>query len=216
MSGLFITLEGPEGAGKSTQISRLYERICKQGWTCTVTREPGGTALGDRIRRLLLDPESGEMAARTEILLYAASRAQLVEQVIQPALERGEIVLCDRYLDSSIAYQGYGLQCNLSEVRTVNMMATGGLLPQRTYLLDVTAEESEERLVQRGNASDRIEQREKAFHERVRHGFLYMAQHEPKRYQILSGKLPVEDVTNSIWTDLVRLHQQLEAEEGDR
>lgn len=146
LNGWLITFEGPEGGGKSTQVQRLAAYLRSMNLPCTLLREPGGTPIGDRIRQILLDPTLREMTQRTEILLYAASRAQLVEERILPALKRGDVVLCDRFVDSSLVYQGYAPEWDLDEVKAINRIATGGLRPHRTYLLDLPVDESERRL----------------------------------------------------------------------
>lgn len=205
MKGLFITFEGPEGAGKTTQIARVKEYLADQNISCTVVREPGGTAIGDLIRNILLDPHLEEMKQRTEILLYAASRAQLVEQVIRPALDKGEIVLCDRYVDSSIAYQSYGAMWSLDEVLKVNQVATGGLRPSRTYLLDLPVELGQKRIQSRGMKKDRMEQKEKMFHDRVREGYLALAQAEPDRFRVIRADAGIDEVFRQIVLDLKRM-----------
>lgn len=205
MDGWLITLEGPEGGGKSTQIAMLRDFLERAGVSCTVVREPGGTAIGDRIREILLDPGASDMAVRTEILLYAASRAQLVERVIRPALRRGEVVLCDRFVDSSLAYQGFGASWDREEILMVNRVATGGLRPDRTYLLDVPVEESIRRLQFRGRGIDRIEQRGKNYHERVRQGFLHLAQAEPDRFLVVDACCPADEVFRILRRDLEKL-----------
>jgi dTMP kinase len=202
LKGLFITLEGPEGSGKSTQASRIEKYVISLGIPCVRTREPGGTSIGDRIRGILLDPEADEMKQRTEMLLYAASRAQLVEEVIRPALAAGKVVLCDRFVDSSLVYQGYGPQWDMDEVLSVNRIATGGLVPDRTYLLDLSVEESAERLVKRGKGVDRIEQKGEAFHRRVREGFLELARVHPQRYCVIDAAQPVDQVFEELRKDL--------------
>ena len=205
MNGWLITLEGPEGGGKSTQIALLRDFLERAGVPCTVVREPGGTAIGDRVREILLDPRAADMTVRTEILLYAASRAQLVEQVILPALRRGEVVLCDRFVDSSLAYQGFGAPWDREEIRLVNRVATGGLRPHRTYLLDVPVEESIRRLQSRGRGIDRIERKGKKFHERVRQGFLRLAQAEPDRFLVVDASRPADEVFHLLRRDLEKL-----------
>ncbi|MFC4075570.1 dTMP kinase [Salinithrix halophila] len=202
--GWLITLEGPEGAGKSTQILRMEQYLQSRGVPCLRTREPGGTAVGDRIREVLLDPSLPEMTRKTEILLYAASRAQLVQEVIQPALRAGKVVLCDRFVDSSIAYQAYGPEGSLSEVVEINRMATGGLSPDRTYLLDLPPSEGLCRLEARG-AFDRIERKGASFHERVRQGFLNLADMEPDRFQVVKADREREAIFADIRSDLDRL-----------
>lgn len=142
MKGTFITVEGPDGAGKTTQLQLLSDVLKEKGYNVMTTREPGGTRVGNEIRSLILNPVFEEMTEMTEILLYAASRAQHVEELIRPALEAGTIVLCDRFVDASLAYQGYGLGHLIDLVRQINASATGGLAPDRTYLFDLTVSDS--------------------------------------------------------------------------
>lgn len=196
-SGLFITFEGPEGAGKSTQLARLAERLRAQGRTVTVTREPGGTPLGTRVREVLLDPAL-HMDPLPEFLLYSASRAQLVGDVIRPALSRGEVVLCDRYFDSSLAYQGAGRGLSAELLRAVTREATGGLSPDLTLLLDLDPAVGLNRAAARGQ-TDRLERADLAFHERVRQGFLALAGAEPERFTVLDGAGDVDEVAAQVW-----------------
>lgn len=205
MRGLFVSLEGPEGAGKSTQIKMLNDFFYKNRIPYKVIREPGGTQVGDAIRSILLNPAYKEMETTTEILLYAASRSQLVREVILPALKRGEIVLCDRYVDSSIAYQGYGAENAMDTVIGINQVATGGLVPDRTYLLDLPVEEGEKRLLARGGDKDRMEQKSKLFHERVRTGYLLLAKRDPGRFKVINATDPPEKVFDQILYDLLGL-----------
>lgn len=204
MKGLFITFEGPDGAGKTTQVRMLSEKLkmlC--GGNIVVTREPGGTAIGDQIRKILLSPDHQEMAEETEVLLYAASRAQHVREVIAPALSRGDIVLCDRYIDASIAYQAYGLGQDPEEVAEISRYASGNLQPHRTYLLDVPAEVSRERLLLRSGKAglDRIEQKGQEYHERVREGFLALAKLFPDRIQVIDATRSPEEIASDIYAD---------------
>ncbi|SEI87531.1 thymidylate kinase [Deinococcus reticulitermitis] len=195
--GLFITFEGPEGAGKSTQLARLAERLQAQGRTVTVTREPGGTPLGTRVREVLLDPALA-IDPLPEFLLYSASRAQLVSDVIRPALARGEAVLCDRYFDSSLAYQGAGRGLSPDLLRALTREVTGGLSPDLTLLLDLDPATGLGRAAARGQP-DRLEQADLAFHERVRAGFLALAQAEPGRFTVLDAARNVEEVAAQVW-----------------
>ena len=184
--GQFITFEGPEGCGKSTHIRRLAERLIGAGVPVLLTREPGGTPTGEAIRRLLQhESDDAAMAARTEVLLFCASRAQLVEQVIAPALTRGTWVLSDRFADSTLAYQGYGRGFAQAALRALNAFATGGLVPDLTLLLDISVVAGLRRVGARhardGGGKDRIERAARAFHERVRVGFLELARASPRR-----------------------------------
>jgi dTMP kinase len=201
----FITFEGIEGAGKTTQLRLVQEYLEKRGFLLQVVREPGGTWMGDRIRELLLYSQETDIHPKTEILLYAASRAQLVAEVIRPALKQKQLVLCDRYIDSSIAYQGYGAEGHLQDVIQINQIATGGLMPHRTYLLDLPLELSQERLRHRGKKKDRMEQREESFHRRVREGYLQLAQENQQRIKVISADQPTENVFQAIISDLMSL-----------
>jgi dTMP kinase len=210
VKGLFITFEGPDGSGKTTQMRRLGHRLKAVGLDVVMTREPGGTAISDRIREIILSPEHTEMKDETEVLLYAASRAQHVREVILPALERGAIVVCDRFVDASIAYQGYGLGQRPEEVAAISRFAAGGLQPHRTYLLDVPVPISRERLLARagvagGAGLDRIEQKETDYHERVRDGFLLIAKTDSQRVLLLSANRSVEEIEADITADCDRL-----------
>ncbi|MDI3256735.1 MAG: dTMP kinase [Kyrpidia sp.] len=204
MTGIFITFEGPDGAGKSTQVARLSERLRGVGIRCITTREPGGTAISDRIRSILLDPSHREMAPRTEALLYAASRAQLVSQLIRPSLEGGAVVICDRYVDASLAYQG-ALGLDREALRALNRWATGGLTPDRTYLLDVPAALGLNRVKAARRAAfggvDRIEERDVGYHEAVRRWFLDQARRS-RRYLLIDGTRSVDEVAEEIWQDV--------------
>jgi dTMP kinase len=198
---VFITFEGLDGAGKSTQIDRLAGRLRAQGLQVVCTREPGGTPLGDRLRNILLDPQETDLDARTEALLYAASRAQLVAQVIRPALAAGAIVLCDRYVDASLAYQGAGLGLGVDAVAGVNRFATAGLMPDVTFLFDVPVAVSRARVAEdrAGSGPDRIERRSDAYFQRVRDAFLRMAEQEPHRVVRLDATRPADELEQEIW-----------------
>ncbi len=178
---MFITLEGPEGSGKTTQIPELAEFLHQAGYDILTTREPGGTPISDQIRAILLDNENTAMHPRTEILLFQASRAQHVEQVIRPHLGKGGVVLCDRYADSTLAYQGYGYGLNIEDLRTIIEFATSGLTPDLTLLLDV---EPETGLLRRSQGGDvnRLDAYDLAFHHRVREGYHQLAQEQPDRW----------------------------------
>jgi dTMP kinase len=200
--GLFITLEGPDGSGKTTQAQLLYEYLQERDHPVFLTREPGGTSIGDQIREVLHSLENTEMLPQTEILLYSASRAQLVGQIIRPHLARGEIVLCDRYADSTLAYQGYGHGLDLQVLQVITSFATGGLKPDLTIYLDIDVEEGLRRKLaahQVGEAEwNRMDQQELAFHRRVREGYLQMAAAEPERWVVIEAAQPADVAQRAI------------------
>lgn len=196
MTGLFVTFEGGDAAGKTTQAAALETWLRARGRAVLRTREPGGTALGTGIRDLVLHRE-GHVAPRAEALLYAADRAQHVAAVVRPALDRGEVVVQDRYLDSSIAYQGAGRVLGADEVRRLSLWAAEDLLPDLTVLLDLDAAAARDRRSDR-TRYDRLEAEDDGFHERVRRGFLALAQAEPDRFVVIDGSLPAETVQHRI------------------
>jgi dTMP kinase len=187
--GLFVAFEGGDGAGKSTQAGLLGAWLEDQGYAVVRTREPGGTVLGRQVRELLLHGEDGSVSARAEALLFAADRAHHVASVVRPALERGDVVLTDRYLDSSVAYQGAARELGHDEVRELSTWAVEGLVPELTVLLDVPAGVGRSR---RGDVHDRLEREADDFHDRVRQGFLDLAAREPARYLVLDATLPAD------------------------
>jgi dTMP kinase len=189
MSGVFITFEGPEGGGKTTQITGLETALRTAGYAITRTREPGGDAVGEQVRHLLLH---GNVGAEAELLLFAAARAQNVQQVVLPALNAGHIVLCDRFTDSTLAYQGYGRGLPEDLIRRINTFATGGLIPHRTFLLDLPPAVGLAR--QPKEEQDRLDREALAFHERVRTGFLALADAEPERIVRLDAAQSAEIV----------------------
>jgi dTMP kinase len=204
MKGLFITLEGTEGCGKSTQVELLARRLGALGHRVRTLREPGGTPIGEEIRHTLKHSHANEaMTAEAELLLMNASRAQLVREVIRPALAAGEIVVCDRFYDSTTAYQGYGRQLDLEKVKTVIHFAVGETRPNLTLFLHVPAEVSAKRLHSRQTSlpfvRDRIEEADRKFFERVAHGFGVIAAKEPQRVKFVNGAQPVEAVCAAIW-----------------
>jgi len=184
---MFITLEGPEGSGKTSQIPHLVEFLREKGYIIFPTREPGGTSISEQIRELLHDLKNAEMQPRTETLLYQAARAQIVEQVIRPRLTAGETVLSDRYFDSTLAYQGYGHKQDLEEVRALVNYATGGLVPDLTILLDIDVEAGLLRKTQNGAEWNRLDAYTLEFHQRVRAGYLDMARREPNRWVLVDA-----------------------------
>lgn len=197
MAGLFITFEGGEGTGKSTQLAALRDLLTAGGRAVVDTLEPGGTAIGRQIRALLLDRGHTGMTAAAELLLYEASRAQLVAEVVRPALAQEAVVLCDRFTDSTVAYQGYGRGLPLSLIDELNRFATGGLRPDCTFLLDLDPVAGLAR-VQRRTPADRMEAERIAFHSRVRGGFLAIAAAEPTRVVVLDGGRPPEEIAERI------------------
>ena len=190
---MFITLEGPEGSGKSSQLPDLAEFLRGQGWDVLTTREPGGTPIGDQIRQILMRLDNQELHPRTEILLFLASRAQLVEQVIKPALREGKLVLCDRFGDSTLAYQGYGHGLNLDTLRTMLDFATDKLKPDLTLLLDVDVETGLQRK-RKEDEWNRLDAYELAFHQRVREGYHELCRQEPERWRVIDAMQPKEAV----------------------
>ncbi len=200
---MFVTFEGLDGAGKSTQIQRLKTRMLKFGLQVVYTREPGGTEIGDKVRALLLNPND-KICPETEVLLYAASRAELVKNVILPALARHEVVLCDRFVDASLAYQGAGLLIGTDRVRAINELATGGLVPDMTFLFDIPVTVSKDRVLHARwqEKPDRIEQRTSEYFIRVREEFLRIASAEPKRVAVLDGTLSQDVLEQEIWTGI--------------
>lgn len=193
--GLFIAFEGGDGAGKSTQSRLLGEWLAGRGREVVHTREPGGTTLGRTLRELVLHGEDGSVSPRAEALIFAADRSHHVATVVRPALERGAVVLTDRYLDSSVAYQGAARDLGHDEIRELSLWAVEGLRPQLTVLLDVSAQEGRAR---RGDVHDRLEREADDFHDRVRQGFLDLAAREPERYLVLDASGPVEDLAAAV------------------
>ena len=182
--GSFVSLEGPEGAGKTTQVKLLSKELTQLGVDHVVTRDPGGTGLGRQIRRILLSTEN-EVSPMAELLLYQADRAQHVDELIRPALERGALVICDRYIDSTIAYQGYGRKIDFELINTLNKMSTGGLMPDLTILFDIASDDGLSRLHPGGH--DRMEREDIDFHLRVRTGYQQLAEDNPERFETLDA-----------------------------
>jgi len=198
----FITFEGIEGSGKTTQIQLLSNRLEEQGIDHVLTREPGGTPIGDQIRRLVLDPHNSAMTSICELLLYAAARAQHIEQVIRPAIEAGRLVLCDRFKDATMAYQGYGRGIRHDLIDALHGLETLSLRPDQTFLFDIEArvalDRARTRDTTRAPHETRFEQENLAFHERVRAGYLEMARQEPGRFVVVDGRGSVEEVRGRV------------------
>jgi dTMP kinase len=196
--GTFITLEGPDGSGKTTQAHLLVGWLRDRGLPVVQTREPGGSDIGDQIRGILHDSANARMTARTEFLLYSASRAQHVAELILPALEEGRIVVSDRYADSSIAYQGYGRGLDLETILSVTAFATQGVEPDLTLYFDIAAGEGLQRRLLSGETWNRMDAEALAFHQRVRRGYLELADAAPSRWVIIDAERPVEDVQHDV------------------
>jgi dTMP kinase len=202
--GLFITLEGGDGSGKSTQSRLLTEWLVDSGRTVVHSREPGGTDLGTELREIILH-RRGYIAPRAEALLYAADRAHNIATKVRPAIERGEIVIQDRYLDSSVAYQGAGRVLDATEIRDISLWAAEGLMPDLTVLLDLAPEEARERIAATRNTYDRLEAEKNDFHQRVRDGFLALAEAEPERFLVLRATDSIVSIAAAIQNRVVGL-----------
>lgn len=200
--GFLLTLEGGEGAGKSTQIRALTAWLRDLRLPHEITRQPGGSKLGQNIRRMVLNSATGSVSPRAELLLYEADRAQHVEAYLRPALAAGKIILSDRFADSSTVYQGMCRGLGMAWTEKLNLFATGGLQPDLTIVLDVPVDTGRARLGRRGRGLDRIEREKKAFHEKVRRGFLTLARRNPARVKVIQGTLPPEEVTRQILSHL--------------
>lgn len=212
--GLFITLEGPEGSGKSTQARLLAEYLRGRGVDVLLTREPGGTAIGDQIRQILHSHENAAMAATTEALLYNAARAQIVAEVIRPALAANKLVISDRYADSTIAYQSYGRGLDQQQVKQIIALATGGLKPDVTFLIDVSVEEGltrRQRGLQRGEEWNRMDSLAREFYERVRVGYFKMMREEPQRWICINGARAIEQVQAELQQQVDFVLQRLDS-----
>ncbi|WP_413455582.1 dTMP kinase [Glutamicibacter sp. FR1] len=206
--GLFIVFEGGDGAGKSTQVALAKQWLESRGAKVTTTREPGGTQISEELRSLVLDHGHGDIDARTEALIYSAARAAHVQQVISPALEAGTHIICDRFVDSSLAYQGMGRALGFDAVASINDFATGGLKPDATIILDISAEQGRARRIAASGGveqSDRLESEPDDFHERIRNAFLDLAARDPRRYLVLDATASVEQLHQSVVQHLAGL-----------
>ncbi len=206
--GLFITFEGTDGAGKTTQIQRLTADLRQTGYDVCLTREPGGTPISEQIRDMLLNPDHIEMAATTELLLYAASRAQHVSEVIKPALEAGKVVISSRFADAMVVYQGYGRGLDLERINHLNRIATDGVTPDVTFVLDLPVEIGLQRVQNSRGGLDRLEREKIEFHRRLREGYQILAKQEPQRLKIIDSQVNSEQVYAQIQAIIQPLLQQ--------
>lgn len=197
MKGIFITMEGPDGSGKTTQIELLKKYLESKGYDIIITREPGGTAISEAIRKIILNPEYSEMSHMTELLLYASARAQLVNQVIKPALEQGKAVICDRFVESSAVYQGIGRGLGVETVYEVNSYALGNVKPELTIFMDLEAEEGIKRKKNQAEL-DRMEMEDLSFHKRVVEGYRQLASLYPERIVSINATLPIDEIHSMI------------------
>ncbi len=198
--GLFFSFEGNDGSGKTTQILKLKDMLQAMGQEVLLLREPGGTAIGEKIRAIVLDKDNPEMCDVSEMLLYAASRAQLVHQVIEPAISKGICVICDRFVDSSLAYQGFGRQLGLENVREANRMAIGGHMPDLTFFMDVDADTAMARRNASGEEADRLEREHMDFHRRVYEGYQFLSEESPERIR----RIPVKATPDLVFEEIMR------------
>ena len=192
--GLFITFEGADGCGKTTQINLLKEYLVNKGFEVLLTREPGGIGLGEKIREILLNYD-GEVSSKAEAFLFLADRAQNIDVIVKPAIDAGKIVLCDRHTDSTVAYQGYGRGVDLNQIKTLNLLATGGIVPSLTYVFDIDVETSMARV---GKNKDRMESAGVEFHNRVREGYLALAKDEPSRVKVINSADTIENIFEQV------------------
>jgi len=195
---MFITFEGLDFSGKSTQARLLYEYLESKKIKSVLLREPGGTKISEKIREIILNPEHLEMTPLTEFMLFSASRSQLVSEVIKPHLKLGFVVICDRYYDSSTAYQAYGGKLELKQVLKINEIATGNLKPDLTFLIDISPEDAFSRIAERGNVKDRMENKDLKFYNKVYKGFRKIANKNKKRFVVINGTLTIKQIQNKI------------------
>ena len=199
----FITFEGVEGSGKTTQIQRLKKYLTQRGIPCKVTREPGGCPIGEKVRKILLNPDHREMVPMSELLLYEAARAQHVNDMIKPFLKKGGVILCDRFNDATLAYQGYGRRIDLRWIERLNYLSSQGIRPDVTFLLDCPSDVGLKRALQRNRVlkqerEERFEKEEIQFHRRVRKGYLAIAKKEPRRVKVIDTRQGEDKVFNKI------------------
>lgn len=207
--GAFITFEGIDGCGKSTQLELAAKRLSGQSFPLIVTREPGGTAIAEKIREILISPQNSEMVNECELLMYLAARAQHVREKIIPALEQGYVVLCDRFQEATFAYQGFGRNIHLDFLKKINSFATGGLLPDLTFIFDISVDLSNERMKKMNKAKDRLELNGRAFYQKISEGYRLLAKTEPQRILLLDGSEPLEKISEQVYCrikDILKIH----------
>jgi dTMP kinase len=205
MIGKFITFEGIDGCGKSTQLALASKILIEKGYDVVVTREPGGTSISEKIREILLSPSNGEMVNECEILLYCAARAQHVREKIIPAVKNGKIVLCDRFQEATFGYQGFGRGIPLEVLQAINTYATGGLNPDLTFIFDLSVEMSVSRMAKINKAKDRLEQNGADFFQRIRDGFLDLAKNSPERIKLINAEQNIEQISAEV-INLIQKH----------
>jgi dTMP kinase len=203
--GVFITFEGSEGCGKSTQARALHQRLVRRGIPVVLTHEPGGTALGNRLRYVLKRRLQDKISPLSELFLFAACRVQIVDEVIRPGLQQDKIVICDRFSDSTMAYQGYGRGLNLETIEQINYLATQDIKPNLTVLLDIPADKGLSRKT--SPSKDRFEAEKIVFHRKVRDGYLELAADEPERWLVIDGTLPPAEISKIVWDGVSRILQ---------
>ncbi len=207
--GAFITFEGIDGCGKSTQLELAAERLRKESFPILVTREPGGTAIAEKIREILISPQNSEMVNECELLMYLAARAQHVREKIIPALKQGFIVLCDRFQEATFAYQGFGRNISLDFLKKINSFATGGLMPDFTFIFDISVDLSSARMQKMNKTKDRLELNDRAFYERISEGYRFLAKSEPQRILLLDGSEQLEKISDQVYCrikDILTIH----------
>jgi len=202
MSGFLITFEGIDFCGKSIQIEKLVEKLKIEKIDFLLLREPGGTIFSEKIRDVLLTKEDEEMSSVTEFLLFSAARAQIIKEKINPALAENKVVICDRYFDSSSAYQGYGRGIDLEMINQINKFATGNKTPDKTFLIDIDLDEMEKRKIKINTKLDRMEDQSKEFFKKVRNGYLNLAHQEKERFVVIDGKNKINSIANEIWENI--------------
>ena len=200
LARLFVTFEGIDGSGKSTQASMLRDLLSGEGYKVALFREPGGTAIGEQVRKILLNTDHAEMLPSTELFLYAAARAQLTAEMIKPALDDSDVVICDRYLDSTTVYQGYGRGIDISLIDQMNDVATGSIRPDLTFVLDVEVHVGDARVP----TEDRLEQEASSFKQRLRDGYRKLVDKHPSRVVLLDGSLPAEEIARKVWESVAK------------